>query len=206
MARPRSDIQPRILHAARARFLADGVDGASLRQIASDAQTSIGMVYYYFPTKEELFLAVVEEIYARVLDDLARALAPDVAVEERLHRLYVRLGKLSEEEVTILRLVARELLVSSERRERLMARFLRGHVPLLLSTIMDGVRAGVLTDRAHPVLVGITAGLVGLLPQVVLKAVGERFPAGLGLPRGEALSHALADLVLQGIRGKPPAQ
>ena len=31
MARPRSDIAPRILHAARERFLAEGVDGASLR-------------------------------------------------------------------------------------------------------------------------------------------------------------------------------
>ena len=34
MARPRTDIQPRIVRAARARFLAEGVDGASLRAIA----------------------------------------------------------------------------------------------------------------------------------------------------------------------------
>ena len=45
MARPRSDIEPRIVHAARRRFLKEGVDGASLRTIAKDAGTSIGMVY-----------------------------------------------------------------------------------------------------------------------------------------------------------------
>ena len=54
MARPRGDIAPRILHAARRRFLTEGIDGASLRGIAADAGTNIGMVYYYFPTKDEM--------------------------------------------------------------------------------------------------------------------------------------------------------
>ena len=46
MARPRGDIAPRILHAARKRFLVEGVDGASLRAIARDARTNKGMIYY----------------------------------------------------------------------------------------------------------------------------------------------------------------
>ena len=41
MARPRSDIEPRIVHAARERFLHEGVDGASLRTIASNARRSV---------------------------------------------------------------------------------------------------------------------------------------------------------------------
>ena len=76
MARPRSDISERIRDAACERFLADGVDGASLRAIATKAKTSIGMVYYYYPSKEELFFAVVEETYSKLVADLGRALAP----------------------------------------------------------------------------------------------------------------------------------
>ena len=71
MARPRSDIRPRIVDSARARFLSLGVDGASLREIARDAGTNIGMVAYYFPTKDDLFLAVVEEVYASEVADLS---------------------------------------------------------------------------------------------------------------------------------------
>src|SRR5262249_27779376 len=67
MPRPRTDIRVRILHAARARFAAKGVDGSSLRSIAADARTSIGMIYYYFPSKDALFLAVVEEVYGNLL-------------------------------------------------------------------------------------------------------------------------------------------
>src|SRR6266511_1861365 len=92
MARPRTDIEPRILHAARARFLADGVDGASLRAIARAAGTSIGMLYYYFPSKDDLFLAVVEEVYSALLADLTGALAPGVPVDERIGRLYDRVA------------------------------------------------------------------------------------------------------------------
>src|SRR6188768_1438147 len=107
MARPKSDIQPRILEAARTRFLSDGVDGASLRRIASDAGTSIGMVYYYFATKDELFFAVVEELYVKLLADIEAAIVPDIPVRERVERLYGRVARLSDDELLVMRLVLR---------------------------------------------------------------------------------------------------
>ena len=84
MARPRSDIRPRLITAARERFLLDGVDGASLRNIARDANTNIGMLYYYFETKETLFFEVVEEHYAPLLADLRSILDHDSVIADRL--------------------------------------------------------------------------------------------------------------------------
>src|SRR6185436_13781032 len=120
MARPRTDIRPRILLAARERFRETGVDGASLRAIARDAKTSIGMIYYYFPTKDDLFFAVVEESYAKILADMERALAPDGTLEERLVRLFERIANVSDDEIETVRLVGREALLSSARRDRLV--------------------------------------------------------------------------------------
>src|SRR5262245_5446523 len=99
MARPKSNIEPRILQAARLRFLQQGVDGASLRAIAEDAGTNIGMVYYYFATKDDLFFAIVEETYVRLLEDMERALAEDAPVKARILRLYTRIGALSDDEL-----------------------------------------------------------------------------------------------------------
>ena len=76
MGRPRSDKDQRIVHAARARFLAEGVDGASLREIAKDAGTNVGMVFYYFPTKDDLLFAILDWLLgqvSRTLDDVVRA-------------------------------------------------------------------------------------------------------------------------------------
>ena len=160
MARPRSDIAPRILHAARARFLLEGFDGASLRQIASDAGTSIGMVYYYYPTKDELFFAVVEEIYAAFLADLEVTLTHDTDAEDRLRKLYARAAAMSDDELTVVRLVVREVLLSSSRLERLVERFSTGHLPLVLKMLLDGVAEGHITNAHHPaVLVSSTFAL-----------------------------------------------
>ena len=198
MARPRTDIAPRILLAARRRFLRSGVDGATLRAIARDAGTSIGMIYYYFPTKDELFFAVVEEVYTKVLADIGQALLPELPVSERLHRLFERFASLRDDEIEVLRLVAQEGLMSSPRFERLVTRFLNGHIPLILRTLLDGTRDGVLDGRRHPiVLLLATAGLVGP-PQLIRRAVGERLPVP-GAPSGKALAHELVDVLLHGI-------
>jgi AcrR family transcriptional regulator len=198
MARPRSDIEPRILHAARARFLADGVDTASLRHIARDAGTSIGMIYYYFPTKDDLFFAVVEEVYEKLLADLERELAPDGSTRDRLRRVYRRIARAGDDEIVILRLVAREAMTSSSRLERILDRARRGHLPLVLQTMLQGLRAGDLRPDVHPIiLIMATFSLAGP-PQVMRRLLGDRLPVP-GAPAGEDLADTLIDVLFDGI-------
>lgn len=202
MGRPASDIRPRLIAAARTRFLADGVDGASLRAIASDARTNIGMVYYYFPTKDDLFFAVVEDVYAALLADLAEALAPDVAVDERLRRLYRRLGAMSETEATTVRLILRELLVSNERLRQVIERFQRGHIPLVLQAIRDGMVDGTLDRELPPLLVAIVTLALGAAPQFMLRRAGPHLPLA-GLPSGPELADQLVAILLGGVGARP---
>jgi AcrR family transcriptional regulator len=203
MPRPASDIKARLVHAARARFVGQGVDGASLREIAADARTSIGMVYYHFGTKDDLFFAVVEEVYQRLLADLESAVAPGPAVRERLRRLYRRLAVLSDTEVEVLRLVVGEALVSSTRLDRLLARFMRGHLPLVLGLLEEGVRDGTI-DGSRPLLLLMMATFaMGGPPQVIRRIVQRRLPAAAALPAGEALADELLELLLGGIGPRP---
>lgn len=196
MARPKSDIDARILHAARARFLLEGVEGASLRAIAKDAGTSIGMVYYYFSSKDDLFLAVVEEVYARLLADFAQALAPDVDVPLRVERLYARVGALGNDELEVLRLVLREALVSSARLERILERFRRDQLPLMLRTISDGVNDGALEGRHHPLLLLGSMLAMGAFPPVLRPLLDDQVP---GAPEGRDLARQLVGLLMSGV-------
>jgi AcrR family transcriptional regulator len=205
MARPRSDIQPRIVEAARGRFLAHGVEGASLREIARDARTSIGMVVYYFPTKDDLFLAVVEEVYAGMLADLTAVLDVPGPARDRLRAVFLRLGKASDRELEVIRLVVREALSSSTRLRRIVARFMRGHVPLLLQAIQDGIREGELdTSVPLPAIVVACFGL-GALPQIARRAAGA-VPLFAGLPGAEKLADLSMQLIYRavGAVGAPP--
>jgi AcrR family transcriptional regulator len=204
MARPRGDIQPRILHAARARFLAEGVDGASLRRIAQDAGTSIGMVYYYFPSKDDLFLGVVEEVYVALLADLEAALRPSLPVPERIQRLYQRLGALSPDELVVMRIVVREVLALPARLDRLIARFQRGHLPLILALVRDGFAAGLFDPQLPLPLVGAAMMVLGGPAQILLRVAGQRglLPATAA---GPPLAAALMRVFLGGVSA-PPAR
>jgi AcrR family transcriptional regulator len=197
MPRTRSNIAPRIVHAARARFLREGVDGASLRAIADDAGTSIGMVYYYFTTKDDLFFAVVEETYERLLADMTRALDPTLEPVERMRRLYRRVGAIDDHEAQIVRLVIREVLVSSRRLDRLLRRFQRGHFPIVLKTIADGMATGTIRDDVPPMLVLVVAIAVGAIPQFVLQHVAPKL-------RGP-LADQLIELLWRGIGPTQPS-
>jgi AcrR family transcriptional regulator len=56
----------RILDAATAEFARLGLGGARVDRIAERARANKRMLYYYFGDKEDLFLAVLEESYARI--------------------------------------------------------------------------------------------------------------------------------------------
>jgi AcrR family transcriptional regulator len=200
MARPKSDIDLRIVHAARKRFLHDGVDGASLRDIAKAAGTSIGMIYYYFPTKDDLFFAVVEEMYARLLPDLERALAADAPVETRLRRMFTRMSQMSEDEFVVIRLALREIMVSSKRRQRLIQRMFgeHGHVPLLLGALADGMAQGTIVPRP-PIVMGMASFALAAFPQILRRLATEQLPKEIVLPDPAELAQSLGDILLHGI-------
>ncbi|MBC8332857.1 MAG: TetR/AcrR family transcriptional regulator [Anaerolineae bacterium] len=57
----------RILDAAVERFAQNGYHNTSVADIVSDSQTSKGAVYFHFPSKEEIFLGLVDE-FAGILE------------------------------------------------------------------------------------------------------------------------------------------
>jgi AcrR family transcriptional regulator len=198
MGRSGSGIGMRIVHAARRRFLLEGVDGASLRAIARDAKTSIGMIYYYYPAKDDLFLAVVEEIYLALLKDLESRLDRSRPVAERIRLLYERLGALSDDEKQVLRLVIREALASPDRLESLIERFQRGHLPLVLQLVNDGTTEGVFRkDLPSGLVLGALMAIGG--PAQIVLGVAERHLPRRAVPPGPDRAQALVDILLTGI-------
>ncbi len=202
MARPPSDIDKRVLRAARRQFVKKGVEATSLRSIAHEAKTSIGMVYYYFPTKDELFFAVVEEVYAKLLDDLEAALDPQQPFQTRVRQLYTRLGTLSQVERNIVRLVVLEALTSSSRFPRLVERFKRGHIAMIVQLVRDGSSSGALRRDVSPFALMSSIVAVGTLPQIVAKILGKDLPAGL-LPEPARLVDELERVLFEGLQPKP---
>jgi AcrR family transcriptional regulator len=202
MPRPASDIESRIVTAGRKRFLLQGVDGASLRSIAHDAGTSIGMVYYYFKTKDDLFLAVVEGAYRGLLADFAQALDGDVPPEQRLQRMFLRVARLDEREFEVVRMIMREALISSSRLSKLASRFERGHIPLLLRALGEGVETERFDGQLPLPALLVSSIALCFLPQVAHRVVTQAgLPIAASLPGHEQVAAVLGRVLLHGIAG-----
>jgi AcrR family transcriptional regulator len=199
MPRPRTDIRPRVLFAARQRFLVDGVDGASLRAIAREAGTSIGMIYYYFPSKDDLYLGVVEETYAALVADLEQVVETHEDFDTRVRHIYLRLAAGSRVESDTVRLILREAVISSERFSRLLERFKQGHIALVLRLVADGRREGKLAHDVPLPIAAIAVGALGVVPQAILQAFGHSTPEGAA-----AMVGSLVRVLLGGIGSVKP--
>ena len=75
-----------ILAVATAEFAAKGLSGARIDEIAATTRTSKRMIYYYFGSKEGLYVMVLEEAYRRIREiegqlDL-EGLAPEAALRK----------------------------------------------------------------------------------------------------------------------------
>ena len=72
-----------ILAAALESFLENGYESTSVRNISQKVGCEVGLIYYYFKTKEELFEQALEVYYAKAEKEMkAIAEASDASVEK----------------------------------------------------------------------------------------------------------------------------
>jgi AcrR family transcriptional regulator len=76
-----------ILEVATLEFGEKGLDGARIDEIAAATKTSKRMIYYYFGSKEGLYVAVLEEAYRRMREIESKLHLEDLAPEDALRTL-----------------------------------------------------------------------------------------------------------------------
>ena len=110
-----------LLEIAAETFLAEGFNGASTNIIARRAKASKATFYSRFPTKEDLFLAVIEHRMERIAKAVTPVLDTDAPPEIALRDFGLKLvhGVLTKEQVAFARMIGME----AERFPKLAQRF-----------------------------------------------------------------------------------
>lgn len=75
-----------ILEAAIREFSAHGLSGARTEAIAESAGANKALLYYYFKSKRDLYVAAIEEVSGKVVENALAALDPAFSAGERLLR------------------------------------------------------------------------------------------------------------------------
>ena len=91
----REQTRKKILDAAVIAFASQGFEGASTRTIAEEAEVTQGLLTYHFPSKDELWRAAAERIFALVDEQVIRPTAnlpagTDAETGRESIKLYVR--------------------------------------------------------------------------------------------------------------------
>lgn len=134
--RSKAATRERLLEAAAAEFAARGLDAANINEISLGAGLAKGTVYNYFPSKEALFLAVIEHGCA-LAAQAADAVAPRAPIRERLRAAIEADIAWARAHEPFARVLVRELLHANP---RLYPAVLQAAAPLLESVV------GILAD------------------------------------------------------------
>ena len=151
---PRADRLDAVVAAARQRFENHGYKGTSVADIAGDVGVNTGSIHWYFPTKDDLFAAVVAQIAAESREIVDAALSAGQSPMDAL------VGFLSTaERYRGMHIEAHDRLGESDAVARVHEEFHAWLDELLLDVIRPRLQAvddvGLIADTAHIVFEGL---------------------------------------------------
>jgi len=171
--RSRSDTASRILDAALARFAERGVEATSLDSLAAEIGVRKQTILYWFPSKDQLLLAVIDHAVAELADQLTDAVLGAEPVRDRRVSAAVdsafRLGRTRPELLAVVREVARA------------GPGALAHLRVSLDPLLDRAAGALAVDSpgldepaARAALVEVGARVVGLATEAeLLEALGR---------------------------------
>ena len=113
-----------IIQAAIAEFRTNGFDITSMDKIAATAGVSKRTVYNHFPSKEELFAEILNQLWDRVTAEQETPYSPDQPLREQLQRiLSVKLATMGDDNfLDLARVAIAAAIHSPERAQSMVAR------------------------------------------------------------------------------------
>jgi TetR/AcrR family transcriptional regulator len=152
-----------IIDAARDRFAHFGFSKVTMDEIASDVELGKASLYYYFPTKEELFKAVITLEQDELKNDIELILQAKKPASQKLHE-YVKLRmKFFQDLINLGTLSIYSYFDSKSVYEKLFLDFEKIELVLIKKIIVEGIHSKEfnpdLSDEIAVVFLHILQGL-----------------------------------------------
>ena len=196
----------RILAAATTEFAARGYEGASMDSIAARTQTTRALINYYFGSKEKLYLAVLERVYAEIREAENELELEHLAPVDAIRRIVEFTYDYYVDHEYFVRLVVAE----NQAKGRHMKRFPslrtvnRPIVDMLGKVISRGQAEGAFRRDLDPIDVHMAIAALGMFNVTNQYTFGTLFQRDMG-SRGDVPGRRriVADLILSWLAPAP---
>ena len=184
-----------ILQAAAQEFARSGLGGARVDRIAAQAGVNVRMLYYYFRSKDDLFLAVLERAYETIRDAELGLELDQVDPEEAVRRLVRFTWQFHFQHPEFITLLNSENLHQGRHLDR-SQRAAQLQSPLLemIGRLLErGARSGAFRSDVDPMQLYITIAALGYFYISNRHTLGAIFQRDLMTPasRNERLAHMI---------------
>jgi AcrR family transcriptional regulator len=196
-------VQRNILEVATAEFSREGFSGARVDAIAARTRTSKRMIYYYFGSKERLYLAVLEGAYAAIRQQEATLDLEQQTPEQALAVLVASTFDYYEAHPEFVRLVMNENIMGGVHMKRSKA------IGKLNVTVIDAVRrilargekAGAFRRGIDPIELHMTISALGIFNVANRATFSTIFRRDMSSPRAlSARRNEVVEMILQHVR------
>ncbi len=194
----KKSLQERIVAAAERLFAREGFHATGMRAIARAAGVSIGAIYHYFKSKDDILCAIVRQEIEHRRRFLERLRQEGLSVPEQIKRIVeMHFARLRENKDTV-RLLHRELRAPSARLWEKLPALYEEIADYLAQLIDEGIAAG----QIRPCQSIVAAySIIGMVEAVTQRALEEDEKAEVLLKHGAEELTGLLSRWLVGMEG-----
>ncbi|MDQ7246167.1 TetR/AcrR family transcriptional regulator [Dongia sedimenti] len=189
--------------AARAAFAEGGLEGARVDDIARRAGANKQLVYHYFGSKDDLYVAVLEDIYREIRDREAALALDAFPPEEAMRKLVEFSFDYLEQNPDFVRILADENTHGGRhlRDSKVVPEVNRPIINLIRKTLARGVKDGVFRRGLDPLQVYLSIAGMSFFFFANLHTLSRAFDPQLGSAEGVAKRRAhIVDFALNAMR------
>jgi len=191
--RDREAVKRAILDAARDLFVSEGYENVSMRKIAERIEYSPAAIYSYFPSKDEIFIALAEE-GVRLFADCNAGSLDGLPAIERLRRMVLRLDRFSTEHPQYFALMFVDRTVPRICREYERFTFAREMRQEMIAELEHAADEGVF-PKTIPAATAFRILTMGVFGVAVMRLSGR-----LTAENGDALVNDVLNVTLAGLK------
>lgn len=194
----------RIVEAAIDEFAARGFKGASMDAIAARTNTTRALINYYFGSKEKLYVAVLEQVYAEIREAEVGLDLDHLPPAEAVRRIVEFTYNYYLEHEGFVRLVVAENQARGRhlRRSKAMRTLNRPIIDRLTRVIARGQAEGLFREDVDPVEVHKSIAALGIFNVTNQYTFGSIFQRDMGAKGDVGRRRAMvADLILSYLTG-----
>lgn len=158
----KSDTRAEILSAARRVFAKKGLDGASVREVASAAKVNNAMIYYHFKDKDHLYHSVLSDSFSAMTDIWSDPIFSSSAPVRQKLAVYIdRYIQFQMINADLRRIMAMEFAVSGGSVNWICEKYFADNFERLAAIFKEGMRTGEFNKKIDPSLA--VSSLLGII-------------------------------------------